>query len=76
MLVQGNLLKLEWAIFRPATNVLQAIAFGYVVTGLVLLHAPPLVAPGDHGIVTGCVLAAAGHGAGAGNWHGSAGRGS
>lgn len=40
MLVQGNLLKLEWAIFRPATNVLQAIAFGYVVTGLVLLHVP------------------------------------
>ena len=40
MMVQGNLLKLDWAIFRPATNVLQAIAFGYTATGLILLHVP------------------------------------
>lgn len=40
MVYQGNLLKLEWATLRPFTNVLQAIACGYVVTGFVLLQVP------------------------------------
>src|SRR4030095_11732402 len=40
MMVQGNLLKLDWATLRPFTNVLKDIACGYVVTGLVLLHVP------------------------------------
>jgi predicted acyltransferase len=40
MMVQGDLLKLEWATLRPFTNVLQTIACGYVVTGLMLLHVP------------------------------------
>ncbi|MCC7335838.1 MAG: DUF5009 domain-containing protein [Pirellulaceae bacterium] len=40
MVYQGNLLKLEWATLRPFTNVLQAIACGYVATGFVLLHVP------------------------------------
>src|SRR5262245_48747635 len=40
MMVQGDLLKLEWAELRPFTNVLQTIACGYVVTGLMLLHVP------------------------------------
>ncbi len=40
MMVQGDLLKLDWATLRPFTNVLQTIACGYVVTGLMLLHVP------------------------------------
>ena len=40
MMVQGDLLKLDWAELRPFTNVLQTIACGYVVTGLILLHVP------------------------------------
>jgi predicted acyltransferase len=39
-IVQGDLLKLDWAVFRPFTNVLQTIACGYVVTGLMVLHVP------------------------------------
>ncbi len=40
MMYQGNLLKLDWATLRPFTNVLQCIACGYVVTGLMMLHVP------------------------------------
>jgi len=40
MMVQGNLLEFRRAEFRPFTNVLQTIACGYVVTGLMLLHVP------------------------------------
>jgi len=40
MMVQGDLLKLDWDTLRPFTNVLQTIACGYVVTGLMLLHVP------------------------------------
>ena len=40
MMVQGDLLKLEWATLRPFTNVLQTIACGYFVTGLMMLHVP------------------------------------
>lgn len=40
MMVQGDFLKLDWAVLRPFTNVLQTIACGYVVTGLMLLHVP------------------------------------
>jgi len=40
MMVQGDLLKLDWATVRPFTNVLQTIACGYVVTGLMMLHVP------------------------------------
>ena len=40
MMVQGDLLKLDWDVLRPFTNVLQTIACGYVVTGLMLLHVP------------------------------------
>lgn len=40
MMVQGDMLKFEWATLKPFTNVLQTIACGYVVTGLMLLHVP------------------------------------
>jgi predicted acyltransferase len=40
MMIQGKLLTLDYAAIQPFTNVLQAIACGYVVTGLVLLHVP------------------------------------
>jgi predicted acyltransferase len=52
MMVQGDLLKLEWDRFRPFTNVLQTIACGYVVTGLMLLHVPRRL----HGWITAALL--------------------
>ena len=52
MMYQGNLLKLDWAILRPFTNVLQTIAFGYAATGLILLHVPRRW----HGLVTAGLL--------------------
>lgn len=38
MVIQGNLLGLEWSHFRLYSNTLQAIAFGYLVSALFYLH--------------------------------------
>jgi predicted acyltransferase len=46
MMVQGNLLALDLSRLKLFSNVLQSIACGYVVTGLVLLHVPRRVHPG------------------------------
>jgi predicted acyltransferase len=40
MAVQGNLLALDLSQFKIYSNVLQVIACGYVLSGLVLLHVP------------------------------------
>lgn len=40
MMYQGNLLKLDWSIFRPFTNVLQTIACGHLAASLVMMHVP------------------------------------
>ena len=40
MIVQGNLLQFDLSKLKVFSNVLQTIACGYVVTGLVLLHVP------------------------------------
>lgn len=45
MAVQGNLLALDLSKLRVFSNVLQTIACGYVITGLVLLHVPRRIQP-------------------------------
>ncbi|MBI5395147.1 MAG: DUF5009 domain-containing protein [Verrucomicrobia bacterium] len=40
MMVQGNLLALDLSKLKVFSNVLQCIACGYVVAGVVLLHVP------------------------------------
>jgi len=37
-LVQGNVLALDWKLFHPFANTLQAIAVGYVVAALLFTH--------------------------------------
>ena len=37
-IVQGNLLKLDFKLFHPFANTLQAIAVGYVFTALAFVH--------------------------------------
>lgn len=45
MAVQGNLLALDLSKLKVFSNVLQCIACGYVITGLVLLHVPRWIQP-------------------------------
>lgn len=45
MMVQGNLLALDLSKLKLFSNVLQCIACGYVLTGLVMLHMPRRVQP-------------------------------
>ena len=37
-IVQGNVLLLDWKMFHPFANTLQAIAVGYVITALLFVH--------------------------------------
>lgn len=45
MVVQGNLLTLDLSKIKLFSNVLQCIACGYVLTGLVMLHVPRRIQP-------------------------------
>lgn len=40
MLVQGNLLSLDWASLKPFSNTLQAIAVGYLFSAITFVYLP------------------------------------
>ena len=46
MIAQGNLLDWDLSTLHPFSNTLQAIAVGYLVAGIALLHLPALAQAG------------------------------